>query len=138
MKTRFAPFLLMALMVLMNASSAQSVTKGLPATCDVVGMVVNVKQVQQSPYRDGTPTRMATIETHIDIRIDDRKPHSEKDDAAGQQCKKKNASEKRTYKVCSPTAVKAGDRISGTEASLVGSGRSISCIFDLVIVAPKQ
>ncbi len=138
MKRRFIPFLLIALTVLMNSSSAQSVTKGLPPTCDVIGLIVSVKQVQQSPYRDGTPTRMATIETHIDLRIDDRKPHSEKDDATGQTCKKRTATEKRTYKVCSPTRVKPGDRVAGTEASLIGSARTVACIFDLVVVPPKQ
>lgn len=139
MKSKLISFAMMAVTALMvTSSSAQSSdTAVTPSVCDVVGTIVRLNQVQRSPWTDGTPSTMMTVETHLSVHIDDRTPH-DKDAAADDPCHKKIAGEKRTYKLCSPTPVKQGDRIHGTEGTQTGSAYVVGCLFDLVVLPPKQ
>lgn len=129
--------MLTAVVALLSTSAAQSREQGdIEEMCDIVGTVDRLKLVQRSPWTDGTPSTMMKLETHISVRIDDRRPH-DKDAAEGHSCHTQSKGEKRTYKLCSTTKVKSGDRIVGTEGTQTGSSKAIGCLFDLVVLPGK-
>lgn len=129
--------MLAAVVALLSTSTAQSRDKSdIDDMCDIVGTVDRLKLVQRSPWTDGTPSTMMKLETHISVRIDDRKPHDTQASDT-HSCHKETKGEKRTYKLCSTTKVKSGDRIVGTEGTQTGSSKAIGCLFDLVVLPSK-
>lgn len=137
MKTTFLSFLALAAVLLtVSASTAQSSEQfEEPRMCDIVGMVEKVSHVAKSPWSDGTPTTMTTTEVRISVFIADRKPH-DKNAKADDPCHQEAKDEKRTYKLCSPTPVKRGDRIHGTEGTHTGAAGVVGCLFDLIVLPP--
>lgn len=103
--------------------------------CDVAGMVLRVSKVDKSPWGQEAPSQMNTIETHVSVSIDTRTPHRKDVDATNHPCLSTAKGTLRTYKLCSPTVVKQGDRIFATEGINTGSARAIGCLFDIKVVA---
>jgi hypothetical protein len=112
--------------------------KALPATaeeiCDIAGSVSGIRQVNKSPLADGSPTTMGVVqEVHVSIVLDERVPHDRSRDHA--LCGAAKGAQV-TYKLCSPTQIRAGDRIRGTEGLMIVDPAGMGCLFD-VAVLPK-
>jgi hypothetical protein len=105
------------------------------SVCDVSGTVFRVKMVDKSPWGQEAPSQMNTIETQISISIDERTPHRKDIDATNHPCLSTSKGTLRTYKLCSPTKVRQGDRIWATEGINTGSAKAIGCLFDIRVVA---
>jgi hypothetical protein len=104
--------------------------------CDITGVVNKLQNVERSPWTDGTPSTLNTTEIDISVAVKDRRPH-DKNTAAG-SCKAAAAGEVHTYKLCSPTQVKAGDNIHAVEGLRTGPAHAASCLFDLTVDAPAN
>lgn len=115
----------------LNARAAQSATQNTPSpVCEIRGQVADLKLVNLAD----TPTSFAGTETHIYVSVLDRSPRYKKQ-AANDPCVRRQEKELRTYKLCSPTRVRKGDVINGTEATNTGPTAPIGCLFDLVVVS---
>jgi hypothetical protein len=105
--------------------------------CDIVGEITNLYSYADTPWK-GVPTALAQSEIRIliSVNVDERSPH-EKDDLKGQAfCGQGTINKVFSYKLCSPTPVKKGDRIHAVESTETGSKKSIGCLFDLKVL-PK-
>lgn len=101
--------------------------------CEIAGLITRVEQVSRSPWTDGTPSTMMTTETQIWVMIGTRTPHRKDIPADKTPCKKNAEKETRVYKLCSPTFVKRGQLIQGTEATDTGTnGQVVGCLFDII------
>lgn len=127
----FCLFLVLVSGLLIETGLAQQADK--IRMCDIVGIVEKTGIVTKSPWSDGTPSILSTDEMHISVLISDRTPH-DKDAPAEDPCHKEVKGEIRTYKLCSPTSPKPGDRIHGTEGTQTGSPDVFGCLFDLIIL----
>lgn len=122
-----------------RAFTPEPVLSRADSTCDIMGTVVELRAVERSPWTDGTPTTLAIYETHIQVSIHKRRPHRETAPAESPCRKALETNELRTYKLCSSSKPKRGDRITGTEGGSTGSNRVARCLFDLVVLSsPDQ
>lgn len=121
-----------------TASTTTTTTvKKRPAAqiCDIVGNITDIESAQDSSWQYNVPTQLDTSKNLVmQISVEARNPHDSKTLAAN--CKRRMEKETRTYKLCSVTKVKVGDRIQGTEGIDTGS-RAVGCLFDLVVL-PKS
>lgn len=107
-------------------------------SCEITGTVNYLKQVEKSPYADGTPTQMTIQETHISVNVLARRPHA-KDAPKESHCNKSvEANERQIYKLCSSTKPQKGDRILGTEGGSTGSAAHTRCLFDVIALPGKK
>lgn len=107
-------------------------------SCEITGTVNYLKQVDKSPYADGTPTQMTIRETHISVNVLARRPHA-KDAPKESHCYKSvEANERQIYKLCSSTMPAKGDRILGTEGGSTGSASHTRCLFDVIALPGKK
>lgn len=102
--------------------------------CEVAGTVLRVRLVDKSPWGYEAPSQMNTTETQISISVDVRTPHR-KNAEANHPCNATPKGTLRTYKLCSPTRVKQGDKIQATEGINTGNAKAIGCLFDIKVVA---
>lgn len=123
-----------------QAFTAEPVLSRADSTCDITGTVLELRAVERSPWTDGTPTTLAIYETHIQVSIHKRRPHRDSAPAESPCRKPLETNELRTYKLCSSSKPKRGDRITGTEGGSTGSTRVARCLFDLVVLntEPKK
>ena len=105
--------------------------------CEITGVVAKLESVERSPWSDGTPSALSSVETDIWVTVNDRKPHY-KNAPADSVCNRGAKGEVAAYKLCSPTRVLKGDRIHATEGLRTGSARSVGCLFDLVVLPPPE
>lgn len=107
----------------------------LPDVCEITGQIATLRHVVRSPWKNGAPSTLAIREINIAVVIDTRFPHVE--NIGVETCRTDAAKGKRiTYKLCSPTRVKAGDIIRGTEGIAVVDSYGVGCLFDVAIL-PK-
>jgi len=125
-----AAFGLMAAMQVRAAESAGKNTT--PVVCEIRGQVADLRQVTPGD----TPTALAGTETHIYVSVLDRTSRYKKQ-AENDPCFRREAKELRTYKLCSPTRVKKGDVINGTEGTNTGPSSPVGCLFDLVVLSQQ-
>lgn len=104
--------------------------------CEIIGTVDHLESVERSPWSDGAPSALSMIETDIWVTVNDRKPHS-KNATAASLCNRGAKGETLAYKLCSPTAVKKGDRIHAIEGLRTGSNKAVGCLFDLAVISPE-
>jgi len=116
---------------------AQSVAYHPDSVCEITGTVMELKNVERSPWTDGTPSTLSVYETHISIAIANRKPHSKAAPAESPCNVALKKDEQLTYRVCSNTPVKKGDRVTATEGGSTGSARISRCLFDIVVLPGK-
>lgn len=145
--TKFRVFLFAGLVALsLTASSAEGVTadkaanppKRVENVCDIMGTVTATKQIERSPWSDGTPSTLSIFETHIDVSIITRRPHRADAPADSPCLAALEKNEIRTYKLCSSTKPLKGSRITGTEGGATGSSQVARCLFDLRVVPEQQ
>lgn len=105
--------------------------------CDIIGTVASLKKVIRSPFRDGTPSTMVIIETHISVNVENREAHK-KTAANSKVCDALPKHEMATYKLCSAEHPTAGDKILATEGGSTGSSDAARCLFDLQIMPKAQ
>jgi len=106
-----------------------------PDVCEITGLVASRRDVARSPLAGDIPSPLAETETDLAVVIGERVPHGKT--AENTSCRTEPARGKKvTYKLCSPTEVKTGDTIHGTEASAVMDATGIGCLFDVAIL-PK-
>ncbi len=153
MMFRFFSFILIAMAVgVMSAVAAElsdqtgpvPTVAAVPApekvseVCDITGIVSKMQVVNRSPWTDGTPTTQTTLETHIAVTIDGRKPHRNGAPAAHPCNQQMPQNAVMVYKLCSTTPVQEGDRIIGTEGLDTGSEKVVGCLLDLIVLPPKE
>lgn len=111
------------------AAATPDVWKDTAASCSIEGLVLQLQTV--STYT--APTSLAETEKHVKISISDRTSRNRKQ--ADPRCQKRPAQEELlTYKVCSPTPIKPGDRIRATEGTETGPSKKTGCLFDIVVL----
>lgn len=129
----FCGLLCIGVLTGLNARAAESAPQHkMPPVCEIRGQVAGLKQVAIGD----TPTSFSGMETHISVSVLNRSARYKKN-AAGDPCIRHQETELRTYKLCSPTRVKKGDVINGTEATYTGPTTPIGCLFDLVVVSKQ-
>lgn len=123
--------LLLSVAATQTPADASTADYQAPVVCEIKGTVSGVRDVA----RPTVPSPFGVKETHILVTIQDRMPryHPTATDAPCPHSK--NAAETRTYKLCSPTAVKAGDSVRGTEGTHTGPATPVGCLFDLVVMS---
>jgi len=111
--------------------AAQSATQyAQPPVCEIRGTVSSLESVNTSKV----PSAFSGSETHISVNIETRAPrYQQTADAA--PCQNLTKAKLQTYKLCSPTRVKAGDKIHGTEGINTGPAASVGCLFDLIVLS---
>lgn len=115
------------------SSAAESATQYAPPTvCEIRGTVSSLEHVNTA----NIPSAFSGSETHISVNIEQRAPryHQAADKAP---CPALTPEKLQTYKLCSPTRVKAGDKIHGTEGINTGPAASVGCLFDLIVLSRK-
>lgn len=131
-------FAAMALAMLLPVSSATGqvtmLAQASDSTCQITGIVAGLRNVERSPWTDGTPSTMSVSETHILVSILNRRPHKREvaENSPCNEAVKKN--EMARYKLCSSKRPKPGNRIRGTEGGSTGSSSAVRCLFDLEIL----
>jgi hypothetical protein len=100
------------------------------ADCDITGTVMSIEKIEKSAWQDGAPSAFSTVETRIAVRINQRTPHTAGNNAA---CPASLVTETKTYKLCSPTPVKAGSVIRATEGIDTGANSALGCLFDISV-----
>lgn len=101
--------------------------------CVVTGEIKTMERVEVAPWANGAPTTLTVTEVRILLKPENRRPRN--DGVAAQDCPMP-ASGNMIYKLCSPTTVKAGDRIIGTEGLATGADSVLGCLFDVAVI-PK-
>lgn len=104
-----------------------------PAVCEIRGTVAGLQSVSTTE----APSPLATQETHIYVSISQRSARYRKVSSHNDPCTRRADAEMRTYKLCSPTRVKKGDIINGTEGTETGPSAPVGCLFDLVVISKK-
>lgn len=104
-----------------------------PAVCEIRGTVAGLQNVSTTEV----PSPLATQETHIYVSILQRSARYRNLSSENDPCTRRAESEMRTYKLCSPTRVKKGDIINGTEGTETGPSAPVGCLFDLVVISKK-
>lgn len=99
--------------------------------CVVTGTVKAVTTVEKSPWDDGTPTTLTTTEIQVTLDLASRTVQRATQDAADCTMPAENTTV--IYKLCSPTMVKAGNRVKGVEGLATGSDQSLGCLFDVAV-----
>jgi hypothetical protein len=100
------------------------------ADCDIIATVMAIEKIEKSAWQDGAPSSFSTVETRITIRISGSAPHAADSKSA---CATTPAAETKTYKLCSPTPVKAGNIIRATEGMDTGANSALGCLFDISV-----
>ncbi len=99
--------------------------------CVITGKVTGMQAVEKTPWSDGTPSTITITEVHLSVATDSRKP--QRAGVAAADCPMPDNGGQ-VYKLCSPTQVKLGDRIVGTEGLATGSESALGCLFDVIVV----
>lgn len=99
--------------------------------CIIAGTVTAIQTIERSPWNDGTPTTLTTTEIRVSVALDSRTVQRNVANTA--QCDMPADQKPVTYKLCSPTLVKQGDRIKGVEGLATGSDLLLGCLFDVAI-----
>lgn len=103
------------------------------AVCEIRGTVAGLQRVSTIDV----PSPLAGQETHISVSISKRSSRYKKFSSDNDPCDHQSSAEMRTYKLCSPTQVKKGDIIHGTEGTETGPSAPVGCLFDLVVISKK-
>ena len=103
--------------------------------CDIIGTVAETKKVIRTPFKDGAPSTMMIIETHVSVNVENREAHK-KTPANAEACGARPKNEITTYKLCSAEKPMTGDKILATEGGATGTSDAARCLFDLQIM-PK-
>jgi hypothetical protein len=149
-----SPFYAFALFALLATSPALAEDKAAPAAeaapvaapaakevemlhrplCAIEGVVTALQKIEKSAWADGAPSNFSTVEVQISLRVATRTPYRANDKDAIEFCKTtQGGTEVRSYKLCSPTPVKAGDYVTATEGNDTGTASVASCLFDLSV-----
>lgn len=103
--------------------------------CDITGQITDLHSYIDTPW-NGVPTALSETRVLISINVNSRSAH-EKNDTKGQEyCGQGALNKVFSYKLCSNTPIKRGDRVSAVEGTDTGSKKSKGCLFDLVVL-PK-
>ena len=86
------------------AADAPSESSAPLPYCKITGTVSTLEKVQKSPWADGAPSPFSTEEIHVAVNVDDCVPHDKEADTGACGGDKGKIL---TFKLCSPTPVKA-------------------------------
>lgn len=103
--------------------------------CVVTGKVTGMQAIEKTPWADETPSTLTVTEVHMALKVDKRRP--QRNTTAASDCSLPDNGTG-LYKLCSPTQVKLGDTIMGTEGLATGSESALGCLFDVVVIPSAE